>query len=122
MRDPGPNRPTRRTIFWKLTRTPDPIRPTRRDPDPNRPTRRTFFWKLTRTPDPIQPTIRDPDPNRPTYGSKEGDYDLERFVRMGRGWSVVGHSQPDTSLHRVRDNYNLAVKCIIHIQNNFLQT
>jgi len=36
-----------------LTRTPDPIRPTRCSPDPIRPTK----WS--------------PDPNRPTYGSKE---------------------------------------------------
>ena len=33
-----------------------------------------FCWTLTltRTPDPIQPTRRGPDPNRPTNGSKQG--------------------------------------------------
>ena len=50
----------RRAILGKLalTRTPDPIRPTRRGTDPNRHTRWGIFWKLTLTytPDPIQPT------------------------------------------------------------------
>ena len=42
-----------------------------------------FCWKLTltRTPDPIRPTRRGPDLNRPTNGSKQGGYDLGVFVR-----------------------------------------
>jgi len=31
---------------------------------------------LTRTPDPIRPTRRGPDPNRPSNGKKQGGYDL----------------------------------------------
>jgi len=39
---------------------------------------RYFCWKLTltRTPDPIRPTRQAPDPNRPKNGSKQGGYDL----------------------------------------------
>jgi len=40
---------------------------------------------LTRTTDPIRPTRRDPDPNRPTNGSKQGGYD--RCLSGGGGWS-----------------------------------
>jgi len=43
-----------------------------------------FCWKLTltRTRDPIRPTRRGPNPNRPTNGSKQvGGYDLGMFVR-----------------------------------------
>ena len=36
---------------------------------------------LTRTPDPIRPTRRGPDPNRPTNGSKQGGYDPGVVVR-----------------------------------------
>ena len=40
---------------------------------------------LTRTLDPIRPTRRDHDPNRPTNGSKQGGYDLRVFIRgVGR--------------------------------------
>ena len=36
---------------------------------------------LTRTPDPIRPTRRRPDPNRPSNGKNKGSYDLGVFVR-----------------------------------------
>ena len=42
-----------------------------------------FCWKLTltRTPNPIRRTRRGPDPNQPTNGRKQGGYDLRVFVR-----------------------------------------
>ena len=47
---------------------------------------------LTRTPDPIRPTRRGPGLNRPTYGSKEeGLYDLGGFGRgFGRSAALAG--------------------------------
>jgi len=36
---------------------------------------------LTRTPDPIRPTRWGSDPNRPSSGKKQGGYDVGVFVR-----------------------------------------
>jgi len=53
---------------------------------------------LTRTPDPIRPTRRGPDPNRPTNAANKEGYNLEVFVRGGVGWTppeTIGDSRTE---------------------------